>query len=164
MKHSWKTRGCYAVRTRKPHAPLGLPIIGRHWAYVGITSSRYHRDRQHAFGDSRYAASGQAAWSDLSPRWYSLPCLFPGSRWAREAQEYLWTWLLCPAYPVPKQPPYNFRKISRNAAQNQRWARDRRRARNPLRNLVVDILVTSVRLVIGLSAIGLLGWILWEMR
>lgn len=160
---SWRTRGLYVWRGRKPHAPLGLPVIGRRVLYVGQTSSRYHRDRQHAHGDSRYDA-GSASWSDLAPKVYPLPCLFPGWKWARLAQERLWIWALCPVYNIQGQAPWNVRRIKKNAAQNQRWARDKRRGRNPLGNLVVDILLTCVRLIIGFAAMGLLAWIIWETR
>lgn len=162
MSHSWRSRGCYGWRVRKPHAPLGLPVIGRRWGYVGQSSSRYHRDRQHLHGDSGYGAPG-ASWSDLEPKAYSLPCLFHGWRWARLAQEQLWIWLLCPAYNVQGQAPWNLRKISKARAQAQRWARDERRREAPRRRMLVDFLVTSVRLVTGLLIMAGLAYGAWEV-
>lgn len=127
-----RTRGgIYAIRCRKPSAFLGLPLIGRHWAYVGLTNSFYHRKNQHLLGDVVY---GQAAkpWSDLAPRFYKLlplptwithkGALFSG-RWTLELLETLFIWLLIPVYNVSKQAPYNLRRISLRSAQRQRWAR-----------------------------------------
>jgi hypothetical protein len=145
--------GTYGWRTKKPHAPLGLPIIGRHWGYIGQTGSRWHRDRQHLHGDARWG-SAPASWSDLEPKRYPLPCLFPQWRWSRELSELLWTWLLCPVYPEKKQPPWNLRRISRARAARMREARDRRRARRGFfRQKGIDILLTSVRLVIVAAAL-----------
>lgn len=123
-KKTWRNSGCYLWRTRKPSAFLGLPFIGRHNAYVGETSSRYFRDNQHLYGDSRYGTAAKP-WSDLDPKAYPLPCLFPGWKWARKAQETIWIWLLCPVYNDRKQPPYNVRRIRPIKAQQQRWARQK---------------------------------------
>lgn len=122
-KASWRRRGCYVWRTRKPHAVIGLPIVGRHVGYVGETNNRYFRDRQHKHGDSRYSAR-DAAWSDLEPKVYPLPCLFPSNALARKTQETFWIWLLCPVYNEQKQPPYNVRRIRKHKAQQLRWKRD----------------------------------------
>jgi hypothetical protein len=191
MKHSWKTRGLYAWRVRKPHALLGLSVrwlllaalalgtllyfagewwwlallvplfAGRRWAYVGQTSSRYHRDRQHQYGDSTYGAPG-ASWSDLEPKAYPIPCLFHGWKWARLAQERMWITLLLPVYNIQGQAPWNLRKVNKQQARDQRWARDARRAKGPVRRLAVDFLVTSGRLVMGLAILAGLGYFGWE--
>jgi hypothetical protein len=183
-RKGWKARGNYAWRTKKPHAPLGLssrwlalaglvlgavlyigggwwwlaPLVmlfsGRHWAYVGQTSSRYHRDRQHRGLDPRVPPS---PWSDLDAKAYPLPSL-PWWRWSRELSEWFWTIVLLPVYPVPKQAPWNLRKISKAKAQRQRAARDMRRQKSPVRTLAVDILVTSVRLILGLAMVAGTGY------
>ncbi len=158
-RRTWRERGCYAWRTRKPHAPLGLPVIGRHTAYVGQTSSRWHRDRQHLSGDARYG-SLPAPWSDLAPKRYPLPCLFPQWRWSRELSEWAWTWILCPVYPVKKQPPWNLRRIGRDRAARQRAARDRRAGRLGWKKHAVDILVTLARIMVGAIVISALAVIL----
>lgn len=152
----WRDAGCYVWRTRKPHAPIGMPIIGRHFAYVGQSGSRYHRDRQHRYGDP---ARGKlpASWSDLDAKVYPLPMLFPGWKWARLHQERLWIKLLCPPYNVLEQPPWNLRRISRAEAARQRAARDRRR-RSPGTQTLVDLLVTSVR--IGLLSAAFLALVM----
>jgi hypothetical protein len=158
----WKRQGCYMWRTRKPHAPLGLPVLGRHTGYIGQTGSRWHRDRQHLAGSVRWGAAKQP-WSDLEPKVYPLPCLFPQWRWSRELSETLWTWLLCPVYSVEKQAPWNLRRISRARAARMREARDRRRARRGWwRQKAVDILVTSARLVIVAAALVALILIFWR--
>lgn len=95
MTDGWTKRGLYVWRTRKPHAFFGLPVVGRHTAYVGQTGSRRHRDRQHLFGT---ATGPPADWSDLSPRAYPLPCFLPGWKRAREVQERLWILVLLPVY------------------------------------------------------------------
>ena len=94
---------------------------GRHNAYVGQTSSRWHRDNQHRMGSSTYGTPG-AAWADLDMKIYPIPCFFPRKVWAREFQEKLWIKLLLPVYNVEWNKG-NPRKISRAKAQAQRWAR-----------------------------------------
>lgn len=147
----WRERGNYGWRVRKPHAPLGLPIIGRHWGYVGQSGSRKHRDRQHRFGNPD---GGQlpSFWSDLDAKVYPLPSL-PWWKWSRELSERFWVAVLCPVYNVQLQPPWNLRKISKSKARAQREARDRRRRESPGSQLLVDILVTAARLGIGAFAI-----------
>ncbi len=150
---SWRRRGCYVWRTRKPGSFLGLPIIGRHTAYVGETSSRYHRDRQHEFGGGQWGAVAKS-WSDLDPKVYPLPCLLPGWRWARKAQEKLWIFLLWPVY-NDRWNRWNPRRITLRRAEQQRWARDRARARgwgssiNP-----VDIRVVAGKILAWLALLG----------
>lgn len=163
-KRGWRERGNYAWRTRKPHAPLGLPIIGRHWAYAGQTSSRKHRDRQHRYGD---LDNGQlpANWSDLDAKVYPLPSL-PWWKWSRELSERFWVAVLCPVYNVQLQPPWNLRKISKAKARAQREARDARRATPGGRatQRVVDILVTCVRLGLGAFAIAVIATLIIKAR
>jgi hypothetical protein len=120
---SWCSRGSrggvYVVRCRKPGAPFGLPFIGRHFGYVGETSSFAHRERQH---NGKYLATDTfrtgpgKPWRDLNPRFYRIPLPF---RWVRKLGETFLIWTLLPVYNVRKQPPYNFRKISLSAAQWQ---------------------------------------------
>lgn len=122
-RKSWREAGCYVWRTRKPSAPFGFPLIGRHFAYVGETGSRYHRDPQHIVGGGTYGAVPKS-WSDLDPKVYPLPCLFPNWAAARKAQETLWTFLLWPVYPVAKN-RWNPRRISPDKAMRQRYERER---------------------------------------
>lgn len=100
---------------------------GRHNAYVGQTSSRYFRDNQHRYGDSRYGAAGKP-WMDLDPKVYPLPCFFPRSRTAREVQEKLWIFLLLPVYNIEWNTK-NPRRVKPATAQRQRWAREGRGVR-----------------------------------
>lgn len=119
----WRQAGCYVWRTRKPHAPLGLPFVGRHFAYVGETGSRYHRDPQHVRGGGTYGAVAKP-WSDLDPKVYPLPCLFPNSQRSRLFHEKLYTRILLPVYPTENNTG-NPRRITSEHAQAQRAARDR---------------------------------------
>jgi hypothetical protein len=98
---------------------------GRHNAYVGHTKSRYFRDNQHRFGDSRYGAAGKP-WMDLDAKVYPLPCLFPRNKLAREIQEKLWIFMLLPVYNVEWNTK-NPRRIKPVKAQQQRWARQSKR-------------------------------------
>ncbi len=118
-----KRAGVYAYRTRKPHAPIGLPLIGRHWGYVGQTNSFYHRHAQHTRGGGTYNAIPKD-WATLEPKRYILPCLFPHWRRARLMQEQLWIWLLWPVYNVQGN-RWNPRRITPAAARRQREARIR---------------------------------------
>lgn len=121
-RKTWRQAGCYVHRARKPHAPIGLPIIGRHTAYVGQTNSRHHRDRQHIIGGGTYRATAKA-YSDLDVKIYPLPCLFPNWRRGRLIQEQLWIWLLWPVYNVDGN-RWNPRRITPAAALRQRAARN----------------------------------------
>jgi hypothetical protein len=119
VTNEWKKRGVYVWRTRKPHALLGLPLLGRHTAYVGMTGHRFRRDNQHRFGT---ALEPPASWSDLSPQVYALPCLFPGWEWARKVQEKLWIFALWPVY-NDQWNHHNPRRITRSYARTMRARR-----------------------------------------
>lgn len=123
--------GLYVWRVDKPHAFLGLPFVGRHFGYGGMTNNYYFRAQQHLTGSVRYDAA-PARWSDLRPKCYKvlpLPAHLLKSRnkWRRRFVRLLETvmiWLLCPVYNDTQQPPYNIRKISKAKAAAQRAARD----------------------------------------
>lgn len=152
-KKTWRNSGCYLWRTRKPSAFIGLPIIGRHNAYVGETSSRYFRDRQHVFGDGRYQQAGKP-WSDLDPKPYPLPCLFPGWKWSRKVQEKLWIWLLLPVYNSDWN-KHNPRRITPTKAQQQRWARQ-------ASGMKVNVGRVLARYALGLIVLAGAGYSAWE--
>lgn len=155
MSKAWRRRGVYLWRCRKPHSWLGLPLIGRHNAYVGETSSRFHRDRQHLHGGGRFGAV-QKPWADLDPKCYPLPCLFPGWTWVRRGQEKLYIWLLLPVYNAAWNKA-NPRRIKPGKAEQQRWRRDRNK-------LSIDIRVMLARLLVWLtivSAAAIGGWAAW---
>lgn len=133
-RRTWRQAGCYVHRARKPHAPLGLPIIGRHTAYVGQSNSRFHRDRQHLQGGGTYRATAKP-YADLDVKIYPLPCLFPNSRRGRLMQEQLWIWLLWPVYNVSGN-RWNPRRITPAAALRQRMSRSGGRGWNVGRALV----------------------------
>lgn len=141
--------GIYLFRTRKPRAPLGFPVIGRHNAYVGLTSSYYHRERQHRYGGGVYGAI-QKSWADLEPKFYRILPL-PNWRWLLHLAETLAIWVLCPVYNVKKQPPWNLRKVSPRKAESQRWARDKLGRLDAVMRLVL-------RWCIYLSVAGLSLW------
>ena len=112
----------YAYRTRKPWARWGLPIIGRHWAYVGRTNDLARRDDEHLVGGGRYGAVPKD-WADLEPRRYVLV----GYRRRREPRTHLLEWaavrLLWPVYNVSMN-RWNPRRIKPYDARRQRQARN----------------------------------------
>ncbi len=118
----WRNCGCYGIRARKPSAPFGLPFVGRHWAYVGESSSRRHRDAQHLVGGGAYSVKPKD-WADLDPKVYPLPCPFPHWRWTRKAMEKFYIALFWPVYNVQYN-RWNPRRITPVQAKRQRYARD----------------------------------------
>lgn len=121
--------GLYAWRTDKPHAVIGLPFIGRHWSYCGMTNSYYFRGKQHLEGSTKYGAPA-ANWSDLRPKCYRilpLPDFILHGKYRRRvtfALETVMIWVLCPVYNDTQQAPYNLRKVSRARAARERARRD----------------------------------------
>ena len=99
-----------------------LPLFaGRHNAYVGLTSSYYHRKNQHLVGGGVYKAQ-RKDWADLDPKFYKILPL-PNWRWLLHTMETLAIGVLCPVYNVQKQPPWNLRKVSPRTAERQAWQR-----------------------------------------
>lgn len=161
-RRTWREAGCYLHRARKPHAPLGLPIIGRHNAYCGETSARRYRDAQHLGAlvpGARYAGT-EASWSDLDVKIYPLPCAFPNNATARKIQETLWIALLKPVYNVQKN-WLNPRCISRKKALALRAARQ-------LNGRTFSLPRAAYRLLFALVFWPTLGYalayLLWEPR
>lgn len=121
--------GLYAARVDKPHALIGLPLIGRRWGYVGMTNSYSAREGQHRNGSVTYGRP-PASWSDLRPRFYRilpLPAIITHGKYRRrimKALETLMIWILCPAYNVAQQAPWNLRKVSKRRALAERARRD----------------------------------------
>lgn len=148
--------GLYVWRTRKPHALLGLPIIGRHFAYDGMTGSFYHREGQHLNGSEQYKKAA-ASWSDLDPKCWTIPLpdwLFRGPlrRKFVEKLESCLIGITCPVYNERQQPRWNFRKISRKKAAEQRALRDKMTLGS---RLTYSVLASLVRWTIFIT-IGLL--------
>lgn len=113
--------GVYVYRTQKPHAVLGLPIIGRHTGYVGETNSFKRRDAQHLVGGGQYRSVAKP-WADLRPKCYRIS--LPDWRWLRLLVEAVLIGVLCPVYNVKGQMPWNIRRVSLKRQAAQRFARD----------------------------------------
>ncbi len=158
MAKGWRECGLYVHRTRKPHAFLGLPIIGRHFAYVGQTSSRYHRDRQHRYGGGRWNAVAKP-YTDLDLKIYPWPCVFPRWEWARKTQEKFWILVLLPVY-NDEWNKANPRRIPIGKAEAQRWARDAARGRY---GIGVNLGRAAARWALMLTVLAGAGWSAWEM-
>lgn len=112
----------YAYRTKKPGAPFGLPMIGRHWAYVGQTRNPEARHGEHMRGGGRYGRAAQP-WSDLAPRRYVLWRSDRCPQWLLNLMERLFIALFQPVYNVQHNRA-NFRRIIPRRALRHRLARD----------------------------------------
>lgn len=112
----------YAYRTDKPHAPLALPLIGRHWGYAGRTNNASRRHQEHVQGGGRYAAVAKP-WADLRPK--RLVIFRRKER--TEAMTHFLEWvtikILLPVYNVDMNRT-NPRRITPHRAKAQRFARD----------------------------------------
>lgn len=112
----------YAYRTRKPGALLGLPLIGRHWGYVGQTRNPKMRDREHLEGGGRYGAAPKD-WADLEPRRYVLFRLKHCPQWVLDLAEVVAIRLLLPVYNVQHNRG-NPRRVKPAVARAQRRGRE----------------------------------------
>lgn len=118
--------GVYVWRTRKPAALLGLPFFGRHFGYVGETTSIQHRMRQHLGTPSpldEFPMNGQP-WCDLRPKLVLFIGL-PKWKWLLRTVETLVILLLWPVYNHSKN-LWNPRRIPKYVAMRQRAARNKR--------------------------------------
>lgn len=113
--------GVYVYRARKPGARLNLPIISRHFVYVGETSSFRHRHEQHTVGGGAYNAVAKP-WNDLDPR-VVLRIALPNVKWLRRSVETVLILLTAPVYNVAKN-RWNPRRIPPLVAYRQRRTRD----------------------------------------
>ena len=148
--------GVYAYRTRKPMAILGLPFLGRHWAYVGETLNLELRHIQHTVGGGRYGTTAQP-WADLDPR-RVLRIPLPPWKWLLRSVETLLILLLWPVYNHSKN-LWNPRRIPLQVAKAMRAVRDGRR-----RGVLFFRVVQGVRLVcmLGLFLPAVFAW--WVTR
>jgi hypothetical protein len=112
----------YAYRTRKPGAIMGLPFLGRHWAYVGQTRNPKMRHREHLYGGGRYGRM-PASWSDLKPKKYVLFRLRYCPQWMLSGVELFFILVLWPAYNHVGNKA-NPRRISIKRARRARIRRD----------------------------------------
>lgn len=136
--------GVYVYRCRKPGALLGWPILGRHFAYVGETTSFYHRHLQHLDGQP---------WSDLAPRVYRIP--LPGWKPLLHAVETLLILLLWPVYNHSKN-LWNPRRIDLKTARAMRRGRDGAGFGWVFRVALV------IRQVCALAALSIIGFYIWR--
>lgn len=122
-----KGGGVYAYRCNKPTAIWGLPIIGRHWAYGGMSWSFEIRHGEHIEGKGRYN-KGPKPWADLNPKCYRVR--LPNWRWLRNHAETLLILLLWPVYNHQKNlwnprrislPMQYFQRRTRDACNRHRW-------------------------------------------
>jgi hypothetical protein len=147
--------GVYVWRTRKPGAAYNLPIISRHFAYVGQTSSFWHRDRQHrgwtqTIGGPRdplYLMGTETPgkpWMDLDPAVYHVG--LPNWKWLRLAIEAMLIWALFPVYNVQLN-RHNPRRITPYMAGVHRAMRDR--GRRPINFRLVHAWIWCVAVLVA---------------
>jgi hypothetical protein len=112
----------YVYRTRKPNALIGLPIVGRHFGYVGQSRNLKARHGEHLYGGGRYGKP-PASWSDLKPKRYVLFKLPHCPQWLLDLMEFLFIRILFPVY-NDKLNRGNPRRIDRKRAARMRVRRD----------------------------------------
>jgi len=112
----------YVYRARKPGAVLGLPILGRHTAYVGQTRNLSMRHREHLHGGGRYGQEAKP-WADLRPRRYVIFRMRRCPQWLLTTVEVTLIRLLWPVYNVQHNRP-NPRRVTPRRALLQRRSRD----------------------------------------
>ena len=140
------TEVIYAYRTRKPGAVFGLPIIGRHWAYVGRTNDLQRRHLEHILGGGPYGAVPKL-WADLEPKRYVICRRRRRREWRTHLLEWLFILLLLPVYNVSMN-RRNPRRIGRAEQVRQRLARNQGAARGVVvgarRRLPVYLVVVAL--------------------
>lgn len=155
QKRRWYERTreeVYAYRTDKPHAPLGLPIIGRHWGYGGRTNNPRRRHQEHVLGGGPYGAVAKP-WSDLRPRRFVIFRMKSRTELMTHFLEWLVIKILLPVYNVDMNYT-NPRRITPKAQAAQRFARDQfgttaRLTKLGLRWLLLAALVLAAWFVVG---------------
>lgn len=113
--------GVYAFRTRRPGLFGRVPLLGRHWAYVGQSVHVRVRRHVHLHGSVKYNEMPKP-WADLDPTWYFLPLPFAPT-FVLLAVETLGILLLWPVYNHQKN-LWNPRRIPLKSARRQRGQRD----------------------------------------
>lgn len=111
--------GVYAFRCRRPGLFGRIPLIGRHWGYVGEGHVR-SRYSDHLDGSVKYNAMPKP-WADLRPTWYFIP--LPYWKPLLHGVETLLIFLLWPVYNHQKN-LWNPRRIPLRSAKRQRGQRD----------------------------------------
>jgi hypothetical protein len=117
------TEAIYVFRARKPHALLGLPIIGRHFAYVGRTNNLRRRYEQHMIGGGEYRSVAKD-WADLEPRFYVICPMKSRMEITTHFLEWFWIKVLMPVYNIQMNRT-NPRRIKPWVAKRQRINRNR---------------------------------------
>lgn len=108
-------------------APAGLLITGRHFGYVGETTSFRDRHGQHIgnIGSGAKFEKEGKPWADLDPRCVARIPL-PRWKWLLRSTETLVMLITWPVYNHKKN-LWNIRRIPLVSARRQRFARERRR-------------------------------------
>lgn len=106
--------GVYVYRARKPAARYRIPLLSWHFAYVGETTSFFHRHLQHM---------EQRPWADRSP-YVAFRIPLPRWKWLLHTVETLVIVTVWPVYNHRKN-LWNPRRITLTDQRRQRALRDR---------------------------------------
>jgi hypothetical protein len=147
----WTAEEIYVYRGRKPHAPIGLPVIGRHFVYGGRTCDPGARDSEHMTGVSRRSSGEPSPWSDLDVRRYTVFSKKPRPEWLTAFLERLVIKGLFCVYNWQDRNRLNPRTIPPKKARVQRANRDRTGGFSTMSRFVFRVLVY-------VSLIGLSFW------
>lgn len=121
MSGGYNGAGVYVFRVRRPGLFGHVPILGRHFGYVGMSRHVRSRRAQHLKGSVQYNTMPKP-WTDLKPTWYYI-ALPLAPKWLLLTLETVLILCLWPVYNHQKN-LWNPRRISLRAAQRQRGARD----------------------------------------
>lgn len=113
--------GVYAYRARKPWARFRIPLVSYHFAYVGESSSFFHRHRQHMLGESSFGPCAPKDWADLDA-YVAFRIPLPNWRWLRRSVETVVILAVWPVYNVQKN-RWNPRRIKPLVARKHRRMR-----------------------------------------
>lgn len=119
-RRQYNGAGVYVFRGRRPGLFGRVPLLGRHFLYVGMSGHVRSRYSDHMNGSMKYNAMPKP-WADLKVSWYYVP--LPGWKPLLLTVETLLIALLWPVYNHQKN-LWNPRRIPLKSARRQRGQRD----------------------------------------
>lgn len=119
-RRQYNGAGVYVFRGRRPGLFGRVPLIGRHFLYVGMSTRVRSRYSEHLFGSMKYNALPKP-WADRKVTWYYVP--LPPWKPLLLTVETLLIVCLWPVYNSQKN-LWNPRRIPLQSARRQRAQRD----------------------------------------
>lgn len=142
----------YAYRTDKPSAPLGLPLIGRHWGYAGRTNNPKRRDMEHVRGGGQYNAVAKP-WADLRPKRHVIFRMKSRTEAMTHFLEWLTIKILLPVYNVDMNRT-NPRRITQRSQAAQRAMRDQLGTTARVMKMAVRLGIYGLLIIIAVAVVG----------